>query len=122
MNAHADGTPTSSSWLGNSGGWYPRQHSKGESLEEEDVWLLIAYSPHGSWELHEVGLLEHRHLSTVSMAWLARSVWSFDCGWNPEDKLTVVPMSMQKAFQNLAINSIRNNISGYAVKSDYVID
>ena len=32
MKASADWTPTCSSWLGNSGGWYPRQHSKGERL------------------------------------------------------------------------------------------
>ena len=38
------------------------------------------------------------------MAWLARSVWPLVGGWNPDDKLTVVPMSVQKAFQNLAEN------------------
>ena len=26
-------------------------------------------------------------------------VWPLDCGWNPDDKLTEVPMSVQKAFQ-----------------------
>ena len=56
------------------------QHSNGGSLEAADVWLLIAYSAQGSCELHETGLLVHKHLNTVSMAWLARSVWPLLCG------------------------------------------
>ena len=41
-------TPTSSSWLGNKGGWYPRQHLKGDSPEAADVWPLMAYSAQGN--------------------------------------------------------------------------
>ena len=85
--ACADSTPTSFSWLGKNGGWYPKQHSKGDILEAADVWLLIAYSTHGSCELQDTGLLAHRHLSTVSIDWLARSVWPLDWGWKPDDKL-----------------------------------
>ena len=55
MKAAADETPTSSSWLGNKGGWYPRQHSNGDSLEAADMWPLIAYSAQGSW-VQEAGL------------------------------------------------------------------
>ena len=38
------------------------------------------------------------------MDWLAHSVWPLNCGWNSDDKLTDVPMSIQNAFQNLAVN------------------
>ena len=39
MNACAEGTPTISSWLGNSGGWYPKQHSNGDSLEDSETLM-----------------------------------------------------------------------------------
>ena len=40
MKASADWTPTCSSWLGNRGGWYPRQHSKGERLVAAETWRV----------------------------------------------------------------------------------
>ena len=66
--ACAEGTPTSSSWLGNNGGWYPEQLSNGDILEAADVWLFIVYSAHSNCALQVTGLLAHRHLRTVSMA------------------------------------------------------
>ena len=85
-----------------------------------EVWLLIAYSAQGNCKLQEIGLYGHRHLSTVSMDWLARSVWPLVWGWKPDDKLTEVPMSVQNAFQNLAEHL--NNVSGNLVKSNNVSD
>ena len=52
-NAWADGTPTSSSWLGNKGGWYPKQHSNSDILDAADASLLMAYSAYSSWEPQE---------------------------------------------------------------------
>ena len=85
MNASADGTPTSSSWLGNNGGCYPKQHSKGESLEAADVWLLIAYSAQGNCELHETRIIraqtsQHGLHSLVSPLGLAIRLW-VESGW-----------------------------------------
>ena len=51
-NAWTEGTPTSSSWLRNRGGWYPKHHWKGDILEEEEeeeeVWLLMAFSAYSN--------------------------------------------------------------------------
>ena len=84
--------------------WWIRSCKYGDNLEAADTWLLIAYSAQGNCELHDVGLLLHRHLSTVSIAWLAHSVWPLDCGWKPDERLIVVPISVQNAFQNQAVN------------------
>ena len=80
-----------------------------DSTQRVTTWWLprcefMAYSAHGSCVLQDAGLWEHRQRNTVSNDWLARSVWPFDWGWKPEDKLTDVPSSVQKAFQNLAVN------------------
>ena len=80
MNAWTERTPTSASWLGNRGGWYPKQHSKGDILEEEEVWLLTTYSAYSNWKFEETGLWELRHCKTVSRHWFARSVLPLDCG------------------------------------------
>ena len=69
---------------------------------KRDYWWRT--QPRKVVKLQEAGLLERRHLRTVSMAWLARSVWPLLCGWKPDDRLTVVPISVQDAFQNLAEN------------------
>lgn len=48
-----------------------------------------------------VGTFSHlRHLRTLSRSWLARSVWPLVWGWNPEERLTVTPISLQNSFQN----------------------
>ena len=57
----------------------------------------------GNSNLH-TGLFAQRHLRTVSIDWLACLVWPLDWGWNPEDQITDVLNSVQKAFQNLAEN------------------
>ena len=101
-NSHADGTPTSSSWLVNNGGWYPRQHSNGDLPDAADVWLLIALiAAYGNCEPNcEAGLLAQRHRRTVSIDWFAPSVWPLDWGWKPDERLTDVPNNVQNALQN----------------------
>lgn len=41
---------------------------------------------------------------TVSRSWLTRSVWPLDWGWNPKERLEMVPNWAQNSFQNAKTN------------------
>ncbi len=99
-NCWAEGTATSTSCSGNSGGVYPNWPSKGDWPVAEDRRVLWAYSAHMIKRDQEDGLLAAIHLSVVSRSWLSLSVCPLDSGWNPEDRLTVAPRDWQNAHQN----------------------
>ena len=62
-----------------------------------DWSVLWAYSAHGSRELQDDGLSATRLLRDASSSWLTLSVCPLDWGWNPDVRLAVAPMSLQKA-------------------------
>ena len=59
--------------------------------------VLLAYSTQGSWVFQEVGLAWVMQRSAASICWLARSDCPLDWGWNPEERLDVVPRAPQNA-------------------------
>lgn len=76
------------------------QIAKGDKLVEEQRRELCAYSAQITYLLQVVGLVEARHRKVVSRSWFTLSIWPLDSGCNPEERLTVAPMSLQKACQN----------------------
>ncbi len=95
-----EGTATSTSCSGNSGGVYPNWHSKGDRPVAEEQRVLWVYSAHMIKRDQEDGFLAAIHLSVVSRSWLSLSVYPLDSGWNPEDRLTVAPRDWENAHQN----------------------
>ena len=101
MRAWADGMLTSSSQAGNTSGWWPKAHWKGERPGEEQGRVLCAYSTQIRCLLHLVGFWETRQVGrSVSSSWFKCSVWTLDWRWYPDVRLTVVPKREQKPFQN----------------------
>ena len=64
----------------------------------------MAYSAQGSLRVQEVGLYAVMQRNTDPISWLVCSVRPLDSGWEPGDMLTVAPMNLQKAFQNVEMN------------------
>lgn len=74
------------------------------SPDEEFDRELWVYSTQEIYELQVLGLSEHMHRRKVSKDWLVLSICPLDCGWKPEDRLTIVPSAAQKAFHSTNTN------------------
>ena len=66
--------------------------------------VLREYSTQARYLAQEAGLLEATQRRVASTAWLARSACPLDCGWYPEERLTVAPIPLQKACHTLEMN------------------
>ena len=69
-----------------------------------DLSVLWAYSAQGSRELQDDGLPATRLLRDASSSWLTLSVCPLDWGWNPDVRLAVAPISLQKARHTREVN------------------
>lgn len=84
------------------GGPNPNRHSNGDSPVDEFRSVLWAYSTQTRNFLQLLAWLETKQRRNFSSSWLARSVYPFYCGWNPEERITYVPNREQKVFQYCA--------------------
>ena len=98
------GTATSSFWAGNTGGWYPREASKGETPVAELIRVLCAYLTQGNSRLLEEGFRAAMQWRAAPRSWLACSACPLDWGWYPDERLAVVPSARQEAFHTWEMN------------------
>lgn len=52
----------------------------------------------------DAGVWAVRQRRPVSISWFIHSVWSLDCGWNPDDRMMVGLKLAQNSFQSLEVN------------------
>ena len=99
-----DGTATSVSWEGKSGGWKPLEAMNGAIPVAEQTRELCAYSIHERCVDQEAGCRAVTHHRAAPRSWFARSVWPLVCGWYPDERLADAPNAWQNAFHVLAEN------------------
>lgn len=91
-------------WRGKSGGWYPRNASKGEKLVAEDVRELYVYPSNVSCEDQEEGFWKVTQRRVVSSSLFSLSNWPGIWRWKPELTHTLAESAKQKVFHTWEIN------------------
>lgn len=81
MFSCTNGTATSTSCSGKTGGWYPRDAMKGHIPVADDVKELCAYSTQRRNGLREAELRLVTQRRTVPKSWLALSFWPLGWRW-----------------------------------------